>query len=337
DPSPCPPKAPPLAHPAAARPPARRCPDGGARRRPGRLRRHHHRVRRQWLRARRRQRVRAARPGRQPVGGLRGQRRGRRRGRRDRAGLPGHEEGPQGGGLLAGLRHRRGRRHRRELGARGPQGAVRRGAEDRRRGRADRRHGDHRMVGAAVAGAQAPRHHRLAEPQPLRPDVPDLGVGRQGPAARRRPLLRHQRRGAGEEPRTGLRGGLRRQRGSADHRLPQGGGRADAADRLLLRAAVVHVGGAAGEGGPAAAHRGLRRRAREGRLRLPGVRARQDHGPGVRRVGQPGGRADPQLPVDQRRPERRRPLHRRGQDVARGRREEVDRGQPREGAGLAAL
>ena len=33
-------------------------------------------------------------------------------------------------------------------------------------------------------------------------DVQDLGVRRQGPAARRRPVLRHQRRGAGQEPAT---------------------------------------------------------------------------------------------------------------------------------------
>jgi glycine betaine/proline transport system substrate-binding protein len=75
----------------------------------------------------------------------------------------------------------------------------------------------------------------------------------------------------------------------------------------------------------------------DGRLRLPGVRARQDHEQGVRRVGVPGRRAHPQLHVDQRRPEPRRPLHRRGRHVAGGGREEVDRRQPRGRRGLAAL
>ena len=37
-------------------------------------------------------------------------------------------------------------------------------------------------------------------------DVQDLRVRRQGPAARRRPVVRHQRRGAGEEPGPGLQG-----------------------------------------------------------------------------------------------------------------------------------
>ena len=42
-------------------------------------------------------------------------------------------------------------------------------------------------------------------------DVQDVGVGRQGPAAGRRPGVRHQRRRAGEEPEAELQGGLRRQ------------------------------------------------------------------------------------------------------------------------------
>ena len=42
--------------------------------------------------------------------------------------------------------------------------------------------------------------------------VQDLRVRRQGPAARRRPVVRHQRRGAGQEPEAELQG--RRTRGS---------------------------------------------------------------------------------------------------------------------------
>ena len=44
----------------------------------------------------------------------------------------------------------------------------------------------------------------------------------QGPAARRRPRVRHQRRGPGEEPEAQLQGGLRRQRGGAHPGLPAG-------------------------------------------------------------------------------------------------------------------
>ena len=58
----------------------------------------------------------------------------------------------------------------------------------------------------------------LGEPQQVRRHVRDLGVRRQGPAARRRPVVRHQRRGAGEEPRPRLQGGRRRQRGGAASR-----------------------------------------------------------------------------------------------------------------------
>ena len=49
-----------------------------------------------------------------------------------------------------------------------------------------RRH--HRLVRPAVDGREVPRHHRLEEPEQVRRPVQDLGVGRQGPAARRRPV-----------------------------------------------------------------------------------------------------------------------------------------------------
>ena len=61
-------------------------------------------------------RLRRAQHGRQPVGRLRGQRLRRRHGRQERARLHGQLQGPQGGRLLAGLRHRRGRRRHRGLG-----------------------------------------------------------------------------------------------------------------------------------------------------------------------------------------------------------------------------
>ena len=45
--------------------------------------------------------------------------------------------------------------------------------------------GHHRLVRAAVDGRGVPGHHRLGEPQQVRRHVQDLGVRRQGPAARR--------------------------------------------------------------------------------------------------------------------------------------------------------
>ena len=76
------------------------------------------------------------------------------------------------------------------------------GPEGRRRRRPDRQQGHHRLVRAAVDGREVPGHHRLEQPQQVRRPVQDLRVRRQGPVPRRRPGLRHQRRGAGQEPRT---------------------------------------------------------------------------------------------------------------------------------------
>ncbi len=53
-------------------------------------------------------------------------------------------------------------------------------------------------------------------------------------------------------------------------------------------------------------------------------------------LGQPGGRAGQEVPVDQRRPELGRAVHRRRQDVRRGSRQEVGGRQPGQGQGLAA-
>ena len=100
---------------------------------------------------------------------------------------------------------------------------------------------------------------------------------------------------------------------------------------LLLRAAVVLPGDEARQGEPAAVQGGLRRRPGEGRVRLPAVRPQQDREREVRELGQPGGRAGQEVPVDQRRPERGRAVHRRRQDVRRRRREEVGGRQPGQG------
>ena len=82
---------------------------------------------------RRERRLRRAQHGRQPVGRLRGRRLRGRHDRRDRAGLHGELQGPQGGRLLAGLRHRRGRRRDRGLGPPRPREEVlRRGGRRQR-------------------------------------------------------------------------------------------------------------------------------------------------------------------------------------------------------------
>ncbi|GGU14943.1 hypothetical protein GCM10010244_46830 [Streptomyces coeruleorubidus] len=65
------------------------------------------------------------------------------------------------------------------------------------------------------------------------------------------------------------------------------------------------------------------------------VRPRQDRQHEVRQVGQPGLRAGEEFHVDQRRPEHRRQVHRARHDDSGGGGEEVDRGEPREGQGLA--
>ena len=97
-------------------------------------------------------------------------------------------------------RHRRGRRRAGELGPRGLREEVHHRPEGRGRGRVHRGQGDHRLVRAAVDGAGVPGHHRLEEPEQVRRSVQDPGVRRQGPAARRRPVVRDERRGTGEEP-----------------------------------------------------------------------------------------------------------------------------------------
>ena len=109
--------------------------------------------------------------------------------------------------------------------------------------RPHRQQGHHRLVRAAVAREGAPRDHRLEQPQQLRRQVQDVGVRRQGPVPRRRPVVRHQRRGPRHEPQPELQGRLRRQRGRADRGLPDGREAEEAADRLLLRAAVVPLRG----------------------------------------------------------------------------------------------
>ncbi len=73
----------------------------------------------------------------------------------------------------------------------------------------------------------------------------------------------------------------------------------------------------------------------EGRLRLPAVPAEQGGREGLRRLRQPGVPAGEELHLDQRRPEPRGEVHRRGPDGPRGGRQEVGGRQPRQGRRLA--
>ncbi len=85
----------------------------------------------------------------------------------------------------------------------------------------------------------------------------DLGVRRQGPVPRRRPVLRAVRRGDRQQPRPGLPGRLLRQRGRQHLGVPEGGGEQGVPDRLLLRAAVALRRDPPRAGGAAAVHRRL--------------------------------------------------------------------------------
>jgi glycine betaine/proline transport system substrate-binding protein len=80
-----------------------------------------------------------------------------------------------------------------------------------------------------------------------------------------------------------------------------------AAAGVLLLPAVAALGDPACAHPAAALHPWLRRRPEDRRLRLPALRPRHDPQQGVRLLRQPRRRTDPELPVDQRRPEPGRP------------------------------
>ena len=88
---------------------------------------------------------------------------------------------------------------------------------------------------------------------------------------------------------------------------------------------------------PAEVQDRLRRRPREGRLRLPGLPAAQDRQHELREVELDRLPADQELQLVRQRPEPRREVHHRGRDAARGRRPEVDRRQPGQGERLAQV
>ena len=241
----------------------------------------------------------------QPVGGRPGERR-RRPVPAPADGLQGHDQHPRRGGRLAGLRHRRGRRHPRELGPPRSREDLHHRQEGRPGRRPERRRRDHRLVCPRLDDRQVPRHHRLEQPEQVRRPVQDLRVGRQGPVPRQRPDVRPVRRGADHEPEAQLQGRLLGQRGGHHHRVPEGRQGQDAADRLLLRPAVAAVGDQARPGQAAAVHHRLRRGPQGGRLRLPAVHAQQDRRHEVRRDGWGRLHVHQELQVDERRPEQGR-------------------------------
>ena len=130
--------------------------------------------------------------------------------------------GGEGGRRLAGHGRRLDRHRHRELGPPRPDEEVHRRAGDGAQDAGPT--GNVGIIGWYVPPWMAeeyPDITGLGEPQQVRRHVRDLRVRRQGPVARRRPVVRHQRRGDGEEPRPRLRGGRRRQRGGADQAFQQ--------------------------------------------------------------------------------------------------------------------
>ena len=213
----------------------------------------------------------------------------------------------------------------RELGPRRPRQEVHHRREGRGRRRADRQQGDHRLVRPAVARDGAPGHPRLEQPQQVRRPVQDVGVRRQGPVPRRRPVVRHERRGPGHEPQAELQGRLRRQRGRARSRRS---GRPRQQKKWLIgyfyepqwflsEVPLVQV-----KLPPYTA--GCDADPKKVACDYPAVHPQQDRQQEVRRQRQHGVHAGQELQLDQRRPERRRRLHQ-PRHVPRRSRQEVGR------------
>ena len=164
--------------------------------------------------------------------------------------------------------------------------------EARRGGRPRAANGNdrhHRLVRAAVARRGVPRHHRLGEPQQVRRRTsPPQRPGTRGSCStatrRSSPTTRRWSRTSGSNFEVVYAG--------SEAALIQAFRKAEANQewlhRLLLRAAVVPLRGAAGQGRPSAVRRGLRRRSRDGRLRLPASTPSTRSEPRLRRGGRAG-------------------------------------------------
>ena len=180
----------------------------------------------------------------QPVGRLRGERRGRRLPARARARLHGREEEPRRGGLVAGLRDRRGRRDPRELGPRRPREEVHRPTRrSRSRRRRDRRQRDHRLVRAGLDGRRSTRTSptgRTSTSTPTCSRRPSPATRASSSTATRRTSRTTRRSIKNLEPQ--LQG---RRRAAARRRsitsFQQADDQKTAAPRLLLRPAVAPV------------------------------------------------------------------------------------------------
>ena len=190
-----------------------------------------------WWRGRRLRRLQHRH---QPVGRLRGQRgRGRLR-RREGARLQGHQEGPQGGGRLAGLRHRRGRRGAGELGPRRPEEEVHRRPEDRRAASVPP------ATPARSAGTCRRGWPRSTRTSPTtrtststRTMFKTSESGDKGQLLDGDPSFVTNDAALVKNLEPELQGRLRGQRDRADPVVPAGGEGQEADARLLLRAAVV--------------------------------------------------------------------------------------------------
>ena len=178
----------------------------------------------------------------------------------------------------------------------------------------DRQRRHHRLVRAAVDGREVPGHHRLEQPQQVRRHVQDLGVRatRASSSTVTRPTSPTTRRWsrtstsnfkvvfAGSEAAL-----IKAFRKAEENKTPLIGYFYEP-QWFLAEVPLVKVD-------LPTYTDGLRRRPGEGRLRLPAVPPEQGRLDQVRRLRQPGGRPGQELHLDQRRPEPRREVHRRGQ------------------------
>ena len=275
---------------------------------------------------------------RRPVlGGRRGQR-GRRQVRPgERARHQGQADPARRVGRVRRAQQRQGRRHPGGLGRRAEEGqAVRRRQEVRGQGGRPRRDRPHRLVHPEVPGREAPGHHRLQEPQQVRGRVQDRGERRQGPAARGLAVVHHQRRRPHQEPGPEPQDRLRRFRGRPDH--PDQGGLQgqEAVHQLLVDAAVAELPDRPGRGEAAGVQGRLRRRHRQGEVRLRQDPAAEVPGRRLRQEQREGRGVPEELQLDQRAAERGRGDDRGQEDELGQGRGEVGQGQPGRLEGLAA-
>ena len=227
--------------------------------------------------------------------------------RRERARLHRQLQGAEGGRLLAGLRHRRGRRRDRGLGPPRPGEEVLR--------REGRRHRDglrpDRATSASSAGSSrrgSPRSTPTSSTGTTSTSSPSEFAtsesGGKGQFLGADPSYVQFDEAIVEQPRPRLQGRLLRLEAASIEAFQQGRGEQGVDDRLLLRAAVVLRGGADGRRSRC---RRTRRAARTTRPRSPATTrrpcSRRSSPPTWVEEGGPRRRSGPELHLDERGPE----------------------------------